>query len=255
MLITGKQFNEIYKNIKFVKFTDKTEKHDDFEFKTGMNMHETHNYSDRIDFAELTKSYKILWNLGIHVAYARYVTIPDDAEVEIDNFNNVFKADKLILSERIRIEDLEVWDDLEYIVLAIIENAFSLSFIKNQTEELCLVAVRRRGIVLQFVKNQTDKICLAAVKQDGTALAYVLNQTDEICLVAVTKYGFSLLCVKKQTDEICLAAVKENFHVLKYVENQTPEICLEALKRDAEAIKYIRYKDKIISQLGCEFFY
>jgi hypothetical protein len=30
---------------------------------------------------------------------------------------------------------------------------------------------------------------------------------------------------------------------------------LEALKRDAEAIKYIRYKDKIISQLGCEFFY
>ena len=45
--------------------------------------------------------------------------------------------------------------------------------LKNQTDEICLEAVKQNGFALQFVKNQTDKICMEAVKQDGYALQYV----------------------------------------------------------------------------------
>jgi hypothetical protein len=35
------------------------------------------------------------------------------------------------------------------------------------------------------VKEQTEEICLEAVKQDGAALKYVIEQTEEMCLEAV----------------------------------------------------------------------
>jgi hypothetical protein len=40
-------------------------------------------------------------------------------------------------------------------------------------------------MILIFIKEQTPEICLEAVKQDGLALIYVLEQTEEICLLAV----------------------------------------------------------------------
>ncbi len=55
----------------------------------------------------------------------------------------------------------------------------------DQTETLCLEAVKCMGSTLQFVEHQTDKICLEAVKQDGCALKYVELQTYEICQEAV----------------------------------------------------------------------
>jgi len=40
---------------------------------------------------------------------------------------------------------------------------------------------------LKYVKNQTEEICLAAVKQNGEALKYVKNPTEEICLTTLNQ--------------------------------------------------------------------
>jgi len=40
---------------------------------------------------------------------------------------------------------------------------------------------------LKYINNQTDEICLEAVKNDGRALQFVQNQTDEICSFFVPK--------------------------------------------------------------------
>jgi hypothetical protein len=37
-MITGIQFNEQYKDYKFVKLTTETENHNNFQFKTGLNI-------------------------------------------------------------------------------------------------------------------------------------------------------------------------------------------------------------------------
>ena len=44
---------------------------------------------------------------------------------------------------------------------------------KDQTEAVCLEAVKNDGYALQYVKDQTEAVCLEAVKNDGDALQYV----------------------------------------------------------------------------------
>jgi hypothetical protein len=50
--------------------------------------------------------------------------------------------------------------------------------------------------MLFYLKNQTEAICLAAVKKDGWALRYVKEQAEAICLTAVSNYGSAeSLCI------------------------------------------------------------
>ena len=50
------------------------------------------------------------------------------------------------------------------------------NIVKEQTQEICLAAVKQNGYALQYVKEQTPDICLAAVKQDGYALQFVKDK-------------------------------------------------------------------------------
>jgi hypothetical protein len=90
--------------------------------------------------------------------------------------------------------------------------------ITNYEGDEALEAVKEDGYALTYVKEQTPEICLAAVKEDGHALQYVKEQTPEICLAAVKEDGHALQYVKEQTPEICLTAVKEESYALKYVD-------------------------------------
>ena len=49
--------------------------------------------------------------------------------------------------------------------------------------EEALYQVKKYGIALQYVRNQTPEICLAAVKENGDVLRYV----DERCFESDTK--------------------------------------------------------------------
>ena len=55
-------------------------------------------------------------------------------------------------------------------------------------------SVKIDGLDLTYVKNQTDQICLEAVKQNGLALKYVKNQTDQICLEAIKQDFSAQIC-------------------------------------------------------------
>ncbi|MBQ3423162.1 MAG: DUF4116 domain-containing protein, partial [Romboutsia sp.] len=79
-------------------------------------------------------------------------------------------------------------------------------YVKEQTEELCLEAVRRNGLLLEYVREQTPKICLVAVKQNGYALKYVKEQTEELCLAAVKKNPEALQYVNDKNSKICFYA-------------------------------------------------
>jgi hypothetical protein len=52
----------------------------------------------------------------------------------------------------------------------------------NQTEEICLAAVKQNGLALEYVHDQTEEICLAAINQIPYASRYKKNQT--ICIIA-----------------------------------------------------------------------
>lgn len=50
---------------------------------------------------------------------------------------------------------------------------------------------------LQYVKEQTTELCLEAVKKNGYALEYVKDQTPEVCLEAALENSKALQFVKK----------------------------------------------------------
>jgi hypothetical protein len=110
----------------------------------------------------------------------------------------------------------------------------TLQYVKNQTPDICLYALKRDGLVLEFVTiEQTIDMCLVAVVNNPFALEFVKNKTTEICLTAVCINGLAIrfLTEQEQTPEICMAAVKSTGSAIHFVINQTRELCLLASRK------------------------
>jgi hypothetical protein len=251
MLLTGKEFNEKYKNdrfAKFVKLTNESENHNGFQFKTGLNIDKNvfnptkECKAGGLYFCNFINIPSWIIYDGYLRPYLRYVTIPDDAQVYIkiiefkvegvSYFESFFKADKFILSDRISVSKFNIQGDENY----------------------CLGIIKRNSHMLNYIKNKTEKICIEAIRRNPTTLRYVddCDQTERMCLEAVNLYGGALEYVRNQTDEMCLASVKQSWVPLMYVKNQTAEICLKAVRHDRFALKYVenKFKDAVIRQLG-----
>jgi hypothetical protein len=55
-----------------------------------------------------------------------------------------------------------------------------------------LEMVKKNGFNLQYIKNQTLELCKIAVEQDGLSLMYIQNQTLELCKIAVKENGLAI---------------------------------------------------------------
>ena len=104
MEYTGIEFNQKYKDVKFVKLTNETENHNNYQFKTGLNI-DTVKFRPEgtckaggIYFIRVANIVDWLSYNDKVMKYIRDVTVPDDAKVFDEG--DKFKADKLVLSER-----------------------------------------------------------------------------------------------------------------------------------------------------------
>jgi hypothetical protein len=79
-----------------------------------------------------------------------------------------------------------------------------LKYVINQTQYICLEAVKKDGMALQYVIIQTDEICLEAVKQNYNAFDFVINKTPEICVAA---YQQSAAIIHKQSVPTILSTM------------------------------------------------
>jgi hypothetical protein len=80
----------------------------------------------------------------------------------------------------------------------------------------------QNGMALRYIREQTPEICMEAVKQDGQALYFVKNQTLEICLFAVEQDGMALgyVDLNIKNHDICMAALRQNGCALRYIPSQ-----------------------------------
>ena len=60
-----------------------------------------------------------------------------------------------------------------YILYHVIQLFYALYYAKEQTEEICKLAIQQNGLALMHVKEQTEELCNLAVRQDGCVLQYV----------------------------------------------------------------------------------
>lgn len=140
---------------------------------------------------------------------------------------------------------LKFIDDLlsEELYIEAIKRGASLESCKCQTPQICELAIDQNPCDLSYVMNQTYDLCMKAVRKRGWVLSYVrLNQTLEMCLSAVSNEGRVLEYVNDEfkTHKVCLTAVKNDGDAIQYVPIQTKKLCLEAVKNKPSAIEYIQ---------------
>ena len=100
-------------------------------------------------------------NIGKYFDYGNlvaYITIPNDALIYKDPEGDKWKADRFIID---RFEPFEsFWCKPEVYSSNIKHCYLILQYMKEQTHDICLKAVRIYGGALQFVKEKTHYICL-----------------------------------------------------------------------------------------------
>ena len=266
-----------------VKLTNWSEAHHGHRFVTGLNQ-------DRVPFnptgqcrpggiygCALADLSEWLCYDGQEMYYCRSVTIPDDAQVYVENHHK-FKADRLVLGEPVPIAELSVWQDpeharracqlsglaLRYIpaavqtdemcVAAVTECGHALRYVAQLTLAIVLAAVRRHGEALQWVEHlpqfHLEEVWLAALQQNPCAIYYIASPTEAMCLAVVTCHLNGLMYIPEplQTHQVCLAAVTKCGLSIRFLPRPNRELCLAAVKVNGLALQYIARQTESMCQ-------
>ncbi len=177
-ILIGRQFKKIFGDVTFVKLTNQKELHYKVKYKTGLNKDflkfniKRNCSAGGLYFTTLSSLH---WYMHINgkMFYYRKVDFPDDATIFVESKER-FKANKFILSERKKLDEL--WKDEQYCSAVIQQEPNALKYAK-QTAKLCLSAVQLNGNVISHVKPkfQTKRICLAAALQNEYAAYYITD--------------------------------------------------------------------------------
>jgi hypothetical protein len=162
-------------------------------------------------------------------------------------------------------------------ITAIDNNPCSIRHVKEQTDELCLRAVRQNGEALKYIDKDkkteilymeaineksshslyyieddeiTYDMCVKAVTIDGYNLKYVPEDkiTNELCLIAIDSYTYAIEFIpdNRITYDMCMKAVEKCGLILSHIYHRTPtqhfltyELYLKAVKNDGHAIQFI----------------
>ena len=274
---SGAEFNKAYEGIKLYKFMFDSLVHRGFKYRLGLNTDTTQFdptgkcKKGGLYFCEESKCHYYVNQYGNKLAL---IEIPDDARVYVEE--NKFKSDKLFIKDII---DCDKIND-EFWINIIHDNGLALEYVKNQTHEICELAIRQNYEALYFVREQTPELCKLAIQRSGNALCYVNQKvslpedvyklavqqdghalryikdefrTNELCVLAVKQNGFALGYIKEQfqTEKLCELAVTQNGLALANVINQTENICILAMKQDHRAYSYV--KDKFRTVEVCRY--
>ena len=140
-LMSGKEFNERYPEVRLVKLTNPEEIHNTYQFRTGVNKEsKIMTFEENCDPNGLY--FTTLENIGRwfsyngsgNMHYIRDVTLPDGALVWIGG--SKFKASEIILGERKMIEDLPELSDEAFCMHLAHQSAQILNYV-DQTDSFC----------------------------------------------------------------------------------------------------------------------
>lgn len=259
--ISGKVFNTLFSNIKFVKLTNNTEFHNGLQIHDGINIYTNtfnhHGSINRIYFMEKEKAHNWFYYsspIG-GMKYIREVTIPDDACIYIEY--GTFSTNKIILSPRREISKKDYIDTAIsyshskplYPISNIVE--FLSKYVDSHDHESYLCLIKRWANKFISILNhipmhmRNKHICLEAVKRNGSELEFVPDdiKDHDICMEAVKQIGNILKLVPKtiMNYEMCMEAVKKHGCSLEYVPSYIidKKMCKEAIRNDSHASTFV----------------
>jgi hypothetical protein len=267
--MTGKEFCTFFPNLskRLVKLTNKTEIHNGFQFKTGLNediipFDPTGECKPGgIYFTDIGNIARWIEYGGNEMKYCRTVTLPSDCRVYIED--NKFKADKIELDERVEISDLPCWLDNDFCLNALIYSDHSLNYINYFNKELQIEAVKIKpySIISRLLKLKIDiseEIQLIAVQKNWRVLScllgYKVDVPEEVQIAAVKKEWSVIqnlinykVCISKA---VYFEAIKTNPRTLQYLLDNRVLTSLDDIPEEVreKAEFCIRKQSKILSE-------
>ncbi len=155
-------------------------------------------------------------------------------------YNNLIKIDyKHTGIYYFRDLNKQSYDIQKYIIN---KNGLLLEFIENQTEELCIDAIKNNIYSFKYIKNKTNTINKTILNIDGNMIQYIFNQTKELCNIAINQNINSFKFIKNKTYELNKQILNKNGLLLEFIENQTEELCFIAIKNNINAYNFVKDK-------------
>lgn len=128
-----------------------------------------------------------------------------------------------------------------------------IKYVKNQTEDMQLLAVEVDPMLLGDLKKPTDKVIEKAISKDPYAIMYVKNQTEDMCKLAISIKPYAIRYVKYQTKEMHEQVLEhKDFYgfIPKYMVGLSRELQLKAINRDPYSIGFV--EDDHLEELQLE---
>lgn len=133
-------------------------------------------------------------------------------------------------------------------MINITEEEFTEKYQQNPAQVLMII--REKPTWLRFVKNQTEELCIEAIKKNITAFKYVKNQTYNTCTAVLDKSLEYFKYIKEPTLEIKKYLLSKDGTYIKDFENPSEELIIEAVKSKPESIFFIsKPSEKVLEVL------
>lgn len=243
-IISGKEFNKKFGDIKLYKFTNKDEKHHGFQYKDGLNL-DTKNFTNYGNGLHFTTQYHYhdYINFGENL---REIGVPNNAQVYIIDRRTI-KADMIILGKKI------VWyEDTYHAKHIITNNPKALAYIPRDKlkEELCQIVYKKCFDIPQLIKYlpstyKTHELCKLAIRKDTSLLHHIPydKRTEDIYIIAIKQNVSILKSIPYEhiTKKMCEIVVEQNINALEYVPShfKTEELYKIIVQKNWHMIKYI----------------
>lgn len=108
-----------------------------------------------------------------------------------------------------------------------------------------MVAINKEPLALRFVKEQTEDICLLALLNsvDGQRemiFEDIKVRTQEVYETAVKVNPSNIKEMRNQSEEFYNSMIKVNWETIRYMESPSIEQCLLAYEQDKRALDYLK---------------
>jgi hypothetical protein len=244
-------------NMRFYKLTNKKETHNNFLYKSGVNIdilpfnpNPTSRPGGMYFFSE-PNLYKFMRYVD-QPYYIREVAF-DELSLICEDGDN-FKTNRFILCDRV--DWREYFNSRPALVYEAVKySSNSIRYVDNQTDKLCLLAVNGDPFSIQYIINPSDEVIRVAIKKNAYVLFSIINRknlSEDIYMEAI-RYKPEIICnTSIQTYPRCLEAVKYNPSCIIYIneEYKTNELYIDALSRDGFVLKQIPNKTPELCKLA-----
>lgn len=272
-ILTGKDFIDLFPTLSsnlFI-FTNKSDMKFSNKIETGINSFNVELIPTSIPkydtiytiYNILDKTYKINGGLeledynnihsvigyghsypkGYQEYYRKAILLPE-CKVYINKHN--ITVDKVELDGKIKIEDLKIWEDIEFCKKAITCDANLIKHFKNLNEEKLIAIVSVEGYSIEFIEDPSEEVQLAAVSEKGHSIRYIKskNISESVKLAAVKRSPLAIKYIKNPSEEVQITAVSKNGDAIMYIKDPSEEVLIAAVKQRGSALSLVNYEHR-----------